>query len=151
MSRLLRKRGHQPAKTGVSALMPAGPSSANAIQPTREITMRARSGCEVINQDRRQLLSTAAMGIAAAGAASFFPAYPAPAATSDDIRPFRVNVPEEQLVDLRRRIAATRWPDRETDASSASVGTARRAPKKHGLGAPVPTGGGLTEPTPSDT
>jgi pimeloyl-ACP methyl ester carboxylesterase len=76
--------------------------------------MRARSGCEVINQDRRQLLSTAAMGIAAAGAASLFPAYPAPAATSDEIRPFRVNVPEEQLVDLRRRIAATRWPDRET-------------------------------------
>ena len=61
MSRLLRKRGHQPAKTGVSALMPAGPSSANAIHPTREITMRARSGCEIINQDRRQLLSTAAM------------------------------------------------------------------------------------------
>jgi pimeloyl-ACP methyl ester carboxylesterase len=76
--------------------------------------MRARSGCEVINQDRRQLLSTAAMGIAAAGAASLFPAYPAPVATSDEIRPFRVNVPEEQLVDLRRRIAATRWPDRET-------------------------------------
>jgi pimeloyl-ACP methyl ester carboxylesterase len=76
--------------------------------------MRARSGCEVINQDRRQLLSTAAMGIAAAGAASLFPAYPAPAATSDEIRPFRVNVPEEQLVDLRRRILATRWPDRET-------------------------------------
>jgi pimeloyl-ACP methyl ester carboxylesterase len=76
--------------------------------------MRARLGCEVINQDRRQLLSTAAMGIAAAGAASLFPAHPAPAATSDDVRPFRVNVPEEQLVDLRRRIAATRWPDRET-------------------------------------
>src|SRR5258707_2325254 len=114
MSRLLRKGGHQPAKTGVSALMPAGPSSANAIQPPREITMRARSGCEIINQDRRQLLSAAAMGIAAAGAASLFPAYPAQAATSDEIRPFRVNVPEEQLVDLRRRIAATRWPDRET-------------------------------------
>ena len=30
------------------------------------------------------------------------------------IRPFHVNIPEEQLVDLRRRIAATRWPDRET-------------------------------------
>ncbi len=30
------------------------------------------------------------------------------------IRPFRVNIPEEQLVDLRRRIAATRWPDQET-------------------------------------
>src|SRR6202034_2407626 len=30
------------------------------------------------------------------------------------IRPFRVNVPEADLVDLRRRIAATRWPDKET-------------------------------------
>ena len=30
------------------------------------------------------------------------------------VRPFRVDVPEVDLVDLRRRIAATRWPDRET-------------------------------------
>src|SRR6202171_4274913 len=30
------------------------------------------------------------------------------------IRPFNVNVPEQALVDLRQRIAATRWPDRET-------------------------------------
>jgi pimeloyl-ACP methyl ester carboxylesterase len=32
----------------------------------------------------------------------------------DAIRPFRVNIPEEALADLRRRIAMTRWPDRET-------------------------------------
>jgi pimeloyl-ACP methyl ester carboxylesterase len=31
-----------------------------------------------------------------------------------EIRPFRVEVPEEELVELRRRIAATRWPERET-------------------------------------
>ncbi len=30
------------------------------------------------------------------------------------IRPFRIKVPEEELVDLRRRIAATRWPEKET-------------------------------------
>ncbi len=30
------------------------------------------------------------------------------------IRPFRANVPEEELTELRRRINATRWPDRET-------------------------------------
>ena len=29
------------------------------------------------------------------------------------IRPFSVNVPEEELVDLRRRIKATKWPERE--------------------------------------
>jgi pimeloyl-ACP methyl ester carboxylesterase len=37
------------------------------------------------------------------------------AATGDDgIRPFRIKIPEADLVDLRRRIAATRWPERET-------------------------------------
>jgi pimeloyl-ACP methyl ester carboxylesterase len=30
-----------------------------------------------------------------------------------EIRPFHVEIPEEELADLRRRIAATRWPDRE--------------------------------------
>src|ERR671918_2457521 len=30
-----------------------------------------------------------------------------------DIRPFTIDVPEEQLEDLRRRLAATRWPSRE--------------------------------------
>src|ERR1700686_2757078 len=29
------------------------------------------------------------------------------------IRPFKVDVPEEHLSDLRRRIAATRWPTKE--------------------------------------
>ena len=31
-----------------------------------------------------------------------------------DVRPFRVDVSEEDLTDLRRRITATRWPERET-------------------------------------
>jgi pimeloyl-ACP methyl ester carboxylesterase len=31
-----------------------------------------------------------------------------------DIRPFRVSFPEQQLTDLRRRIKATKWPERET-------------------------------------
>jgi pimeloyl-ACP methyl ester carboxylesterase len=40
------------------------------------------------------------------------------AATEDNsIRPFRINIPEAELADLRRRVAATRWPDRETDQS----------------------------------
>ena len=30
------------------------------------------------------------------------------------IRPFHISIPESELVDLRRRIAATRWPDKET-------------------------------------
>jgi pimeloyl-ACP methyl ester carboxylesterase len=69
---------------------------------------------EDINKDRRRLLSTAAISIVVAGSASLLPAHLATAAQGDAIRPFRINVPEEQLVELRRRIAATRWPDRET-------------------------------------
>src|SRR5262245_33037649 len=39
--------------------------------------------------------------------------------TDVDIRPFQVDIPEAALVDLRQRIAATRWPAREvvTDQS----------------------------------
>jgi len=45
------------------------------------------------------------------------------------IRPFHVSVPEEQLLDLRRRIAATRWPDRETvDDGSQGIPLAKLKP-----------------------
>jgi pimeloyl-ACP methyl ester carboxylesterase len=33
--------------------------------------------------------------------------------TADGIRPFQINVPEQDLADLRRRIASVRWPTRE--------------------------------------
>jgi pimeloyl-ACP methyl ester carboxylesterase len=41
--------------------------------------------------------------------------------TTEDagIRPFRVSIPEEELVELRRRVAATRWPERETVADES--------------------------------
>jgi pimeloyl-ACP methyl ester carboxylesterase len=51
---------------------------------------------------------------AAAGAASVLAAQVSAAADNNAIRPFRVNVPDQDLVELRRRIAATRWPERET-------------------------------------
>jgi pimeloyl-ACP methyl ester carboxylesterase len=37
--------------------------------------------------------------------------------TAAEIRPFTIGVPEEELADLRSRINATKWPDRETDPS----------------------------------
>src|SRR2546428_13523218 len=33
--------------------------------------------------------------------------------TAVEIRPFHVEIPEEQIDDLRRRVAATRWPSKE--------------------------------------
>jgi pimeloyl-ACP methyl ester carboxylesterase len=75
--------------------------------------MRRPIGSDAIDLTRRRLLSATAMGLAAMSAASY-PAFRTLAATDDAIRPFRVNIPDEALVDLCRRIAATRWPDRET-------------------------------------
>jgi epoxide hydrolase len=33
---------------------------------------------------------------------------------SEEIRPFKIHVSDAELADLKRRLAATRWPDRET-------------------------------------
>src|SRR5215472_4303294 len=48
---------------------------------------------------------------------------PGPATAEDpSIRPFRIHVSDADLADLKRRIAATRWPDKETvtDASQGA-------------------------------
>src|ERR1700686_201732 len=41
------------------------------------------------------------------------------AADNNAIRPFQVNVPEAELTELRRRISATKWPERETVADQS--------------------------------
>jgi hypothetical protein len=41
--------------------------------------------------------------------------------SATEIRPFHVEIPKEELADLRRRLAATRWPERET-ATGATQG-----------------------------
>jgi pimeloyl-ACP methyl ester carboxylesterase len=51
---------------------------------------------------------------AAAGALEISPEHAAAANNDDALRPFRIDFPEERLADLRRRIAATQWPERET-------------------------------------
>ena len=40
-------------------------------------------------------------------------------ATKDEIRPFSFHAPEAELADLRRRINATKWPDREQVADDS--------------------------------
>jgi pimeloyl-ACP methyl ester carboxylesterase len=75
--------------------------------------------CESINRDRRRLLSTAARGIVAAGTGTLFPLRAAFGATDAAVHPFHINIPEEDIVDLRRRLATTRWPDKETVADQS--------------------------------
>src|SRR5437762_6008396 len=41
------------------------------------------------------------------------------AGDKDAIRPFLVNVPEAELTELRRRIKATRWPEKENVADTS--------------------------------
>jgi pimeloyl-ACP methyl ester carboxylesterase len=55
----------------------------------------------------------------AAALAVSLPASADPAAGNDEIRPFHIDISEDALADLRRRVAATRWPDRETVADDS--------------------------------
>jgi len=59
--------------------------------------------------NRRDVLATSAAAVAIG-------LLPGQLAAADDgtIRPFKINVPDGALVDLRRRLAAARWPDKET-------------------------------------
>jgi pimeloyl-ACP methyl ester carboxylesterase len=60
---------------------------------------------------RRELLAVTA----ASGLANLIPgALSVAAAGGEAVRPFSINFPEGDLEELRRRIAATRWADRET-------------------------------------
>src|SRR5262245_27084529 len=83
-----------------------------------------------IDHDRRRFVEAVATTIVAAGTASLFPTN-LTAAEDDAIRPFRINVPEDRLLDLRRRIAATRWPDKET-VSDRSQGAQLEKLPEHG-------------------
>ena len=76
--------------------------------------MRTTEISEGVNHDRRRFVGAAAISVAAAGVVSLLPEATRAATEDNAIRPFRISVPEEQLADLRRRIAATRWPDKET-------------------------------------
>jgi len=65
---------------------------------------------------RRQLLQgglAAGLAVAASTALGSTPAGAAPSTTPARIRPFRVAIRREQLAELRRRVAGTRWPSRE--------------------------------------
>ena len=90
--------------------------------------------------DRRHFLEVAALGVVAAHLRGIGPIAVSPIpkegtmATmtppsvpvqggrpvgSDEIRPFHVNYPESELIDLRRRVKATRWPEVETVADDS--------------------------------
>jgi pimeloyl-ACP methyl ester carboxylesterase len=64
---------------------------------------------------RRDVLAATA----AAGALLLNQPMPEAAEGTSAIRPFRITVPDEKLVDLRRRITATQWPERETVSDSS--------------------------------
>ncbi|PGS46081.1 multidrug MFS transporter [Bacillus sp. AFS041924] len=52
--------------------------------------------------------------------------------TKSDIRPFRVNIPERNLLDLRHRINTTKWPDKETVSDTSQgiqLGTMKKLAK----------------------
>jgi pimeloyl-ACP methyl ester carboxylesterase len=90
------------------------------------LLMRLKSGNKETNMNLPRMIPAAA-GIALlfsnmlfgqnTPAISAFAAKGSTIAANDSIRPFHIQVPKEALAELHRRLAATRWPDQETDPS----------------------------------
>ncbi|MHC2485557.1 epoxide hydrolase family protein [Rhizobium leguminosarum] len=62
-----------------------------------------------ISATRREMLGLAVAG----GVATLLPSKLYAGANEPDIRPFSVSFPDTELADLRQRVLATRWPDKE--------------------------------------
>ena len=54
--------------------------------------------------------------------------------TAAEIRSFQIAIPEEQIDDLRRRIAATRWPTRNSSPTGPRVCSWRRCGSSPAIG-----------------
>jgi len=90
----------------------------------RAHALRGRDGTSCSDRCSSSFLATAAVASAFALVLLAAPSHAQTVAAVDAqatgraegsaIRPFHVKVPEKELVDLRRRVVATRWPDRET-------------------------------------
>jgi hypothetical protein len=63
-------------------------------------------------------------------------------AVGTEIRPFEVDVPQADLDELRRRIQATRWPEKETGRRSVAGGAVGDDAGARATGAPSTTSGG---------
>jgi pimeloyl-ACP methyl ester carboxylesterase len=82
--------------------------------------------CQELSQDLHHFPDIGTMTIAAAAAfavallATPANAKAAPASDADaSVRPFHVSIPQAAVDDLKKRIAATRWPDKETVADQS--------------------------------
>src|SRR3984893_4122549 len=95
-----------------SAPMPP-PSRASSIGRLSQVALptgRSIMSATSSSLSRRNFLASSA----AVGVSSLIATSARAAAGDGSIRPLHLNIPQEQLVDLRRRVLATRWPERET-------------------------------------
>src|SRR5258708_1436644 len=81
--------------------MQENPTLANSVAPSRRGLLALAAG---------EVLSPA---IGASEALAQATAFELPKAT-ESVEPFKVSVPQSAIDDLKRRLASTRWPERET-------------------------------------
>ena len=70
-------------------------------------------------------------------ASSASPGVVNPSPDGMNIRPFNVNVPEEELTELRRRINATRWPEKELVTTFRKACSSRRFRNSRSIGVQI--------------
>jgi len=86
------------------------PDSDEHVLPAGHLTRRSLLGVSA---------AAGAFGLGLLSVPEAAPAAPSSSGAADAVRPFRISFPHESLVDMRRRIRATRWPTREIVADAS--------------------------------
>ena len=103
----------------IGAILPLTPASAATMPPAGPVAEANSAAAATANAAAGAPATETLVAVAAVGGTS--------AGGGDAVRPFSFHASDEQLSDLKRRIRATRWPDREYDATQGvSLATMRK-------------------------
>jgi hypothetical protein len=91
------------AEASVSSLLPTKPRAAAEADANRPFRKEATMKTTMTPLNKESTMKT-----------TMTPLDTMPSTATPAVRPFHISVPEEALVALRQRLAATRWPDKET-------------------------------------
>jgi len=101
----------------IGAILPLTPANGATIPPAGPVTETNAPAAVTANPASTAAANLVAVAAVAGGLAS----------GDASIRPFRFHATDEQLADLKRRIKATKWPDREYDVTQGvSLATIRK-------------------------
>jgi pimeloyl-ACP methyl ester carboxylesterase len=110
LRQVAKARSLVPSRSPTSATLTSPAANPYNVVATSAVAVAFALFCSVTSSHGQTIDTSAPQEVVAAADS----AQRRPASEDRSIRPFKIQVPQAAVDDLRRRIAATRWPERET-------------------------------------